>query len=250
MHASIPILTSGLRWPATRGVTRQLTPLALTGGVRPFTSRQASPARKLACTDSFCHLYDGIHGIPAPRRIPASRAAFGTEASSRGNPIIHDLFERNTGTWQYVVADPATLTAVIIDPVLDYDPATQAITTRSADTILALVKEKGYQIDNILETHAHADHLTSASYLQSRLSSQAGSRPPICIGSRIGQVQKAFGRRYGIPADEYQDVFGKLFGDDETFSIGKLEGMAIYLPGHTPDHLGYKIGGQFLSAAP
>ncbi|GFF43298.1 probable metallo-hydrolase BURPS1710b_2304 [Aspergillus lentulus] len=159
-----------------------------------------------------------------------------------GEPTIHNVFESKTGTWQYVVADPTTSTAVIIDPVLDYDPATQVITTESADALLSLIKEKGYKVDKILETHAHADHLTAASYLQRRLAQEQGHRPPIGIGKRIGQVQKLFGQRYGIPAQEYEDVFDKLFEDDETFKIGNLTAKAIHLPGHTPDHLGYRIG--------
>jgi glyoxylase-like metal-dependent hydrolase (beta-lactamase superfamily II) len=141
-----------------------------------------------------------------------------------------------------VVADPATSIAVIIDPVLDYDPATRTITTESADALLSLVKEKGYVVDRILETHAHADHLTAASYLQSRLAEEQGHRPAIGIGKRIGRVQKLFGQRYGVPADEYEGVFDKLFDDDEVFEIGELRATAMHLPGHTPDHLGYRIG--------
>jgi glyoxylase-like metal-dependent hydrolase (beta-lactamase superfamily II) len=161
-----------------------------------------------------------------------------------GEPTIHNVFESETGTWQYVVADPTTSAAVIIDPVLDYDPATQVITTDSADVLLSLVKEKGYKVERILETHAHADHLTAASYLQKRLAEEQGHRPPIGIGKRIGQVQKLFGQRYGIPEQEYERVFDKLFEDDETFKIGNLTAKAIHLPGHTPDHLGYRIGGM------
>ena len=154
------------------------------------------------------------------------------------------MFEPVTGTWQYVVADEATSQAVIIDPVLDFDPVSQAITTAAADSLMALVNEHGYHIVHILETHAHADHLTAASYLQSRLARQQGHKPPIGIGKRIVQVQKLFGQRYGVPAEEYGIVFDKLFEDDEMFEIGDLKGTAIHLPGHTPDHLGYMIGGK------
>jgi glyoxylase-like metal-dependent hydrolase (beta-lactamase superfamily II) len=174
----------------------------------------------------------------------ASRAGYSTANLGAARPTIHNVFESKTGTWQYVVADPTTLTAVIIDPVLDYDPATQVITTDSADALLSLVKEKRYKVEKILETHAHADHLTAASYLQKRLTEEQGNRPPIGIGKRIGQVQKLFGQRYGIPAEEYEGVFDKLFDDDETFKIGNLTAKAIHLPGHTPDHLGYRIGGK------
>lgn len=138
----------------------------------------------------------------------------------------------------------STSAAVVIDPVLDYDPITQAITTRSADELLSFIQKKDYNIERILETHAHADHLTASSYLQNRLSRIQGHKPPICIGKRIEQVQKLFGQRYGLTEDEYNNVFDKLFDDDETFSIGNLTAKAIHLPGHTPDHLGYQIGGK------
>lgn len=163
-----------------------------------------------------------------------------------GEPVIHDVFETGTSTWQYVVADPSTSTAVIIDPVLDYDPATQSVTTTSADGLLSLAKNKDYKIDKILETHAHADHLTAASYIQSRLAQEQDHTPPICIGQRIGQVQKTFGQRYAIPPEEYEGVFGRYFADGETFEVGKLTATVIDIPGHTPDHLGYRIGGKIL----
>lgn len=148
------------------------------------------------------------------------------------------------------MADPATSKAVIIDPVLDYDPCTQAITTTSADALLALVKEKGYTIECILETHAHADHLTSSSYLQKQLTQAQGFKPPIGIGKRIEQVQKLFAQRYGLTQDEWLGVFDRLFDDDETFTVGELTVKAIHLPGHTPDHLGYRIGGKLLVPTP
>ncbi|KAF1829923.1 Metallo-hydrolase/oxidoreductase [Decorospora gaudefroyi] len=156
-------------------------------------------------------------------------------------PTIHSSFEERTGTWQYVVADPATKKAVIIDAVLDYDPTTQTISTSTADALLKMVSEKGYHIEKILETHAHADHLTAASYLQHRLSQQQGSKPPICIGKRIKQVQELFAAKYGIAAAEYEGVFDHLFDDDEVFEIGQVTAKVIHLPGHTPDHIGYHI---------
>lgn len=162
-------------------------------------------------------------------------------------PIIHDVFETNTGTWQYIVGDKFTKKADIIDPVLNYDAATQTVTTVTADELLSRVQELGYSIDRILETHVHADHLTAAAYIQNRLTSLQGYRPPICIGARIVQVQELFGHRYGIPAEEYTGVFDRLFGDDEEFAVGKIKAQALHLPGHTPDHLGYKIGGQRFS---
>jgi len=159
-------------------------------------------------------------------------------------PCIHSIYEPRTGTWQYVVADPLTKKAIIIDSVLDYDPATQKISTSTADAILSLVAQNGYHVDKIVETHAHADHLTAASYLQHRLSQMQGSKPAIGIGKRITQVQELFAQRYGITANEYEDVFDNLFEDEETFQIGQLTAKVIHLPGHTPDHIGYQIASK------
>ncbi|KAG9948803.1 putative metallo-beta-lactamase domain protein, partial [Aureobasidium melanogenum] len=157
-------------------------------------------------------------------------------------PTIQPLYERRTGTWQYLVSDTSTKAAIIIDPVLDYDPATQTITTSTADAILSLIKEKSLRVERILETHVHADHITAASYLQSRLSQEQGRKPLICIGKRIVQVQKLFGQKYQIAAEEFEGAFDKLLDNDESFSLGNLKVTALHLPGHTPDHLGYMIG--------
>jgi glyoxylase-like metal-dependent hydrolase (beta-lactamase superfamily II) len=173
-----------------------------------------------------------------------SQASFSTEAIVPQEPTIHSSYETKTGTWQYVIADPSTLKAVIIDSVLDYDPATQVISTQTADSLVSLISENGYKIEKILETHAHADHLTAASYLQNRVGQQQGYRPPVCIGKRITQVQDLFGQRYGIPVEEYKGAFDQLFDDDESFKIGNLTATVTHLPGHTPDHIGYMIGGE------
>ncbi|TWU73170.1 hypothetical protein ED733_003483 [Metarhizium rileyi] len=164
-------------------------------------------------------------------------------------PIIHDLYEEQTATWQYIVADPTTLAAVIIDSVLDYNALTRTISTQSADKILSLIEEKGYKVDSILETHIHADHITAARYLQSSLYRKQGYLPLITVGKRIVHVQHLFRRKYGLSEDETEGVFNKFLDDDETFRIGALEAQAIHLPGHTPDHMGFKIGGK-LSTPP
>ncbi|KAJ5928965.1 putative metallo-hydrolase [Penicillium verhagenii] len=182
-----------------------------------------------------------LRPTPAVQALSKGQTSLHTTATKE--PTIHHIFESVTGTWQYIVADSSTQTAAIIDPVLNYDPVTQAITTDSADALLSLIEEKGYKIERILETHAHADHLTAASYLQRKLTRKQGYKPPIGIGKRIEQVQKLFGQRYGIQSEEYETVFDKLFEDEEFFQIGNVTAKAIHLPGHTPDHLGYQIGG-------
>ncbi|CAG7565801.1 unnamed protein product [Fusarium equiseti] len=114
------------------------------------------------------------------------------------SPVIHYVYKSATSTLQYVVADAETYCAVFIDPVLDFDPTKNRISTVSTVKLLALVDQMGYKVDTIVETHAHADHPTAASYLQAKLSKR-GNRPNICIGDWIKQVQKLFGERFGIP---------------------------------------------------
>ncbi|EJT73687.1 hypothetical protein GGTG_07543 [Gaeumannomyces tritici R3-111a-1] len=157
-------------------------------------------------------------------------------------PIIHSVFEPQTSTWQYIVADPTTKAAVIIDPVLDYDLARNAVSTTTADGLLATAEEQGYTVEWLLETHAHADHLTAAAYLQHRLEAMGNKKAGICIGKRIVGVQERFAKRYGIEGPEYRAAFDRLLEDDEVLRVGRLEVKVMHLPGHTPDHLGYLVG--------
>ncbi|KIX07600.1 uncharacterized protein Z518_02253 [Rhinocladiella mackenziei CBS 650.93] len=159
-------------------------------------------------------------------------------------PRVYTIFEPVTGTWQYVVADEATKDAVIIDSVLDYDKGNGRITTHSADQILELVADQHYTVSRILETHAHADHLTASRYLQNVLAQRQPTKtpPPVCIGQRIRQVQATMSKIYNIPPSEIIDAFDHTFSDDETFLIGSIEARVIHLPGHTPDHIGYIVG--------
>ncbi|KAJ5525601.1 hypothetical protein N7494_012251 [Penicillium frequentans] len=215
-----------------------------TQSINALKSSKSYSTRGLSSTGLKCTKHPFYSSLcqptPAFLGVPNGRTSYSTVATKE--PTIHPVFEDVTGTWQYIVSDPSTQSAAIIDPVLDYNPVTQAITTDSANALLSLVKEKGYKIERILETHAHADHLTAASYLQKQLFQIQGYKPPIGIGKRIEQVQTLFGQRYGIQSEEYKTVFDKLFEDDESFQIGNLTAKAIHLPGHTPDHLGYQIG--------
>lgn len=158
------------------------------------------------------------------------------------HPDVFSRFEPVTATWQYIVADPATRDAVIIDSVIDFNPVSNQISTQTADSLLSLVSEKNLTVTHILETHAHADHLTASTYLQQQLVNQGKPRPAIGIGARITQVQSTFAPRYGIEDSELSNVFEKLFQDNEEFMIGKLTAKVLHLPGHTPDHVGYIIG--------
>jgi glyoxylase-like metal-dependent hydrolase (beta-lactamase superfamily II) len=157
-------------------------------------------------------------------------------------PKVDSIFETKTCTWQYIVSDPETKDAVIIDSVLDYDPSTNTISNTNAEKLLALVSEQGYNIVGILETHAHADHLTASRYLQQALLRRGKPTAPICIGKRITQVQHTFAKKYGIDEHEYANVFDKLLDDEEEIPLGRLKVRVVHLPGHTPDHVGYLCG--------
>lgn len=157
-------------------------------------------------------------------------------------PIIHTVYEPKTGSWQYIVACPNTKDAAIIDPVLDFEPAAFKVTTDSADALLAIVRKEGYKVTHLLETHAHADHLTSAYYIQQTLWVSGQPHAPICICENIIAVQKTFGHRYAIPKEDLENAFDCLLRPDETFQIGDLTATLLHLPGHTPDHGGFHIG--------
>jgi glyoxylase-like metal-dependent hydrolase (beta-lactamase superfamily II) len=146
----------------------------------------------------------------------------------------------DTGTVSYVLWDPATRHAALIDPVLDFDFRAGRTATASADRMLACVAEHGLAVDWILETHAHADHLSAARYLQQ----QAGGR--IAIGERIRDVQATFKKIYNLERNFLPDgsQFDHLFADGERFMIGTLEATALWVPGHTPADMAYLVDGQ------
>lgn len=156
----------------------------------------------------------------------------GTQANT------HAFFDPTTWTVSYVVWDPATRRAAVIDPVLDYDFKSGHTDTASADRAVAYVTDLGLKVDWILETHAHADHLSGARYLQQRL----GGR--IAIGENIRTVQATFKRLYNLERGFLPDgsQFDHLFKDGETFRIGDVEATALLVPGHTPADMAYLIG--------
>lgn len=161
--------------------------------------------------------------------------------------IVHADFESVTGTWQYVVVDPDTKQGVVIDSVLDFNPATATLGTHSAEKLLQFIQDKEYIITHILETHAHADHLTASRYIQASLVKAGHQRPDVCIGKRIVKVQETFAAKYGLQESELTDAFDRLLDDDEVFKIGNLSAKVLYLPGHTPDHVGYLIGANIFA---
>ncbi|KAF2092874.1 Metallo-hydrolase/oxidoreductase [Rhizodiscina lignyota] len=157
-------------------------------------------------------------------------------------PEVRCYFHAGTGTWQYLVFDPSSLEACIIDPVLDFDITSSKLGTETADELIFRINELGVIVTRIMETHAHADHLTASRYIQQKLAQDGHVPPDICIGKRIKEVQSTFAQKYGINPTELENVFDHLFDDDEHFKIGKVNCSVLYLPGHTPDHIGYMIG--------
>jgi glyoxylase-like metal-dependent hydrolase (beta-lactamase superfamily II) len=137
-----------------------------------------------------------------------------------------------------MVREPARPAAAIVDPVLDFDPASGRTATRSADALVAYVQERGLKVEWILETHAHADHLSAGDYLRRKLGAK------IAIGAEIGRVQQAFARLFafepGFAADGSQ--FDRLFKDGDSFRIGALEAHVLHTPGHTPACVTYLVG--------
>lgn len=153
-------------------------------------------------------------------------------------PHIEAFFDPTTGTVTYVVSDEEAGRAAIIDPVLDYDPKSGRTSTASADKVLAYLSAHRLQVDWILETHAHADHLSAAHYLKAR----AGGR--IAIGEHIREVQSTFRTIFHLEPSFVPDGrhFDHLFTDGEVFRIGRLEAVALLVPGHTPADMAYRVG--------
>jgi len=149
------------------------------------------------------------------------------------------FFDPNTWTVSYVLWCRATRRAAIIDPVLDFDFKSGHTGTASADQVLAYVRDHALHVDWILETHAHADHLSGARYLQER----TGGR--IAIGENIRQVQATFKKLYNLERNFLPDgsQFDHLFKDGETFRIGEAEVTALLVPGHTPADMAYAVDG-------
>lgn len=152
-------------------------------------------------------------------------------------PIIHAFFDEPTNTVSYLVGDPVTKQAAVIDPVLDYDHRSGKIGVTSADTILRTAAENGLRITWILETHAHADHLSAGPYLKQKTGARTG------IGEHIRDVQRIF--RVVFNLDNVTgdgSEFDHLFRDREKFNLGSLEVEVIHTPGHTPACVSYRIG--------
>ncbi|WP_265570922.1 MBL fold metallo-hydrolase [Sphingomicrobium nitratireducens] len=159
-------------------------------------------------------------------------------ADEARKPTIAGFFDEATYTITYVVSDPATSRAAIIDSVLDYDPASGRTGFASADRVVDYVTTNALSVDWLIETHAHADHLSAAPYLQEKLGGK------LAIGREIIRVQEVFGKIFNAGTDFERDgsQFDHLFDDGDTFAIGNLEGIALHVPGHTPADMAFLVG--------
>ncbi len=157
--------------------------------------------------------------------------------ATSAKPAVQAFFDEPTNTVSYLVSDPATAKGAVIDPVLAFDHRTGKASVAPVQAILAAAREKNIEIVWVLETHAHADHLSSAPYVKLKTGAKVG------IGEHIRQVQRIF-RPVFNAADVSGDgsEFDHLFKDGEHFTIGSLEGQVIYTPGHTPACVSYRIG--------
>lgn len=154
------------------------------------------------------------------------------------NPQVEGIFDPATWTVTYVVYEKEGSACAIIDSVLDYDPKSGRTHTTSADKVIAFVREKNLRVEWILETHAHADHLTAAPYLKKALGGKTA------IGDHITAVQQVFKGVFNLEPDFHTDgsQFDHLLKADAHFAIGNLSGKTLFVPGHTPACVAYQIG--------
>jgi glyoxylase-like metal-dependent hydrolase (beta-lactamase superfamily II) len=154
------------------------------------------------------------------------------------NPLVQAFFDPATWTWSYVVYDRPGGAAIIVDPVLDYDPKSGRTGTGSAAALVEFAKAQNLRVHWILETHAHADHLSAAPWLRAQL----GGR--VAIGERITRVQEVFKGIFNLEPGFRTDgaQFDHLFADGERFTAGDLAGEALAVPGHTPACIAYRFG--------
>lgn len=173
-----------------------------------------------------------------PARDHAASIIQAALGDSVKRPVVKSFFDEATFTISHVVHDPVTRRAALIDSVLDFDQPSGRTSHDSADALVAWIEAEELTVDWILETHAHADHLSAAPYLQEKL----GGR--LAIGHEILTVQDVFGKIFNEGKEFRRDgsQFDQLFHDGDRFSLGSLEATVLHVPGHTPACLAYVIG--------
>ena len=162
------------------------------------------------------------------------------QTHTHGGAEIAAFHDAKTGSWQYVVIDPATQAAAIIDPVWDFDEKAAATSTGNAEAILAFVQKRALKVEWILDTHPHADHFSAGPWLKERLGA------PTAIGEKVIEVQTLWKDLYGLPDEFPTDgrQWDRLFRTGDTFRVGDLAGRVMFSPGHTLASITYVIGGN------
>jgi glyoxylase-like metal-dependent hydrolase (beta-lactamase superfamily II) len=173
----------------------------------------------------------------APLAIAAEQVGRAADGHS-ARPVVTTFFHEPTFTASHVVADPGTGRAAIVDSVLDFDEKAGRTSTVAADSIVAFVQGEGLKVDWLLETHAHADHLSAAPYLQEQLGGK------LAVGEAISAVQEVFGKIFNQGTEFRRDgsQFDRLLGDGDAFAIGDIAAVALHVPGHTPADMCFVIG--------
>ena len=155
--------------------------------------------------------------------------------SKNESAVIKGFFDTQTNTITYIVSDEATKTCAIIDSVADYEPHSGTLTYQSANKLISYIKEQGYTLTWILETHIHADHLSAANYLKKKLGGRTGA------SKKILDVQNVFASTFNMTDLHGAVPFDTLFEDGDTFLLGKLTVKILHVPGHTPSDIAYQI---------
>jgi glyoxylase-like metal-dependent hydrolase (beta-lactamase superfamily II) len=188
--------------------------------------------------------------------MPATITQPDETINNQDGTITYTFFEKVTSTWTYLVTDTSTSTAVLIDPVLDYDLPTGKISTETADGILAFIRVHKFRVVRVMETHAHADHLTAAQYFKLKCNEfnkaefgldSTDDDVLVCIGVGITSVQKVVKDKFALDDASLKtdgSQFDVLLKEGDTFTFGKTECKVFHTPGHTPDSNTFLIGGQ------
>ncbi|MDR3522314.1 MAG: MBL fold metallo-hydrolase [Acidocella sp.] len=170
--------------------------------------------------------------------MAAAQQILESQVASRPHAVLRSFFDEPTNTASHVIHDPVSMQGAVIDSVLDFDAASGRTSTKSADALIAYVRDTKISLEWLLETHAHADHLSAAPYIQQ----QCGGT--LAIGREIITVQGVFGKIFNIGTEFARDgsEFGRLFVDGDRFSVGEIPALALHVPGHTPADMAYIIG--------
>src|SRR6218665_125723 len=181
------------------------------------------------------YMSDSFLDLPVQHAHPIIEGAL---SGSGKMPVVKSFFDSQTNTVSHVVRDPSSNACAIVDSVLDYDAASGRTASESARALIDYTKSEQLEVQWLLETHAHADHLSAAPLLQAELGGQ------LAIGREIVRVQEVFGKIFNAGTEFQRDgsQFDQLFGDGDRFRIGNLEATVLHVPGHTPACLAYVVG--------